>query len=82
MELILDEVRLLRHVNTAAQVGDADEAWLERDAKAKRIIAEGLSSLHLEYVKHRATAHDAWMNLCTTFEGKKAINKVCFHANI
>lgn len=76
MELILDEVRLLTHVRTAADVADADDEWFENDAKAKRIIAEGLSSMHLEYIKCKPTANQAWMNLCATFEGKKAINRV------
>lgn len=82
MELIFEEFKLLDVVQrqgTAEQ--RAERAFNDRDIKARRIIAEGLSSLHLEYAK-RPTAYDAWQNLCRNFEGKNAINRCITFENM
>lgn len=78
MELILQENDLLLHIQNDEITGKADVTpQVQRsDVKARRIISEGLSSAHLEYVKDKLSAYTAWKALVDTFEGKKTVNRV------
>lgn len=72
MELIFEELKLLGTVQNRPT--DVVRAAADFNDKARRIIAEGLSQMHLEYAK-KPSAYEAWTNLCRNFEGKNAINR-------